>query len=451
MNGMRLAVSRMTGKGGRRGPRSKSCVRFHLPGRALAAEIGPMSVLHEEFNVELQDPTASGGVAEIEWPLDHPRAVNDILALLDSTWLSEKTFARPTHYDIAVSVVCNIKCPFCPRQTFGDQVRSGLMQEKHFAPVVPHLETSQRTGLYGLGEPFLNKKFFEYLAAAKKRGSYCMTSSHGMSLTSEKIDEVLESGLDELCVSMDGASARTFNFLRSGAEFDTVVANVSELVRRRNERGKKRPRVHIACAISKYNVWQLKAMVHLTRRMGADKLAFSNLVLDFPEHAHASIVGTRVFRFNLARAMREAERIGLECVYFFQMPFPYKEQPSPAPEKGARYGCPSAWRQIIVERDGNLKPCCYLDMSLGNSAEKPMEEQFNSEAAVNLRRSFTTGDYVEKCKGCGQFTRISDDETRAILDDATRRIESGNFSDSVRANLRQVLAHYEELRSGGVK
>jgi len=404
-----------------------------------------MSVADPFIPSELPDPTSTRAGADIRWPLDHPRAVNDVLALLDSTWLSPVTRARPTHYDIAVSVVCNIKCPFCPRQTFGDEVRSGLMKEKHFEPVIPHLEVSHRTGLYGLGEPFLNKKFFEFLAAAKDKKTYCMTSSHGMSLTSEKIDQVLDSGLDELCVSMDGATPRTFNFLRSGADFSTVVANVSELIRRRNARGQRTPRVHIACAISKYNVWQLNAMVHLTKRLGADKLAFSNLVLDFPEHAHASIVGTRIFRFNLARAQRLAAKVGLECVFFYQIPFPWKEQAAPAVQPGVRYGCPSAWRQIIVERDGNLKPCCYLETSLGNSAERPMEEQFNSESGVGLRRTFVEGRFIEKCKGCGQFTQITAERTREILAEAAERIESGNFSDGVRGQLREAHGQFVEL------
>ncbi|CAN5342017.1 radical SAM protein [soil metagenome] len=393
----------------------------------------------------LPDPTSTESQGEIAWPQDHPRAVNDILALLDSTWLSEKTYARPTHYDVAVSVVCNIKCPFCPRQTFGPEIKSGLMQDKHYAPVVPHLEVSHRTGLYGLGEPFLNKKFFTFLEAAKERGSYCMTSSHGMSLTTEKIDEILASGLDELCVSMDGANPRTFNFLRSGADFKTVVRNVTELIRRRNAAGQAHPRVHIACAISKYNVWQAKAMVRLAKQMGANKIAFSNLVLDFPEHAHASIAGTRVFRYNLNRAMKEAKRLGIECVYFYQIPFPTAEYAAPPVEEGVRYGCPSAWRQIIVERDGNLKPCCYLDVSLGNSAEKPMEEQFNSAPAIALRKTFTDSDFIEKCKGCGQFTQITRERTNEILVEARDKIAAGNFSDAVRGDLLHVLHHYEEL------
>lgn len=403
---------------------------------------------HPTETLDLPDPT-SPEAAKIQWPLDHPRAINDILALLDSTYLSEVTYARPTHYDVAVSKVCNIKCPFCPRQTFSPEVtQSGMMLEKHYAPIVPHLEVSQRTGLYGLGEPFLNKNFFKFLAAAKEKETYCMTSTHGMSLTDEKIEEVLQSGLDELCVSMDGAKPRTFNYLRAGADFHTVVKNVSKLIERRNAMGKKKPYVHIACAVSKYNVWELKGMVRLAHRMGADKIAFSNLVLDHPEHAHASIVGTRFFDWNLKRALREAESIGIPAVYFFQMPFPWKEQPKPAMRPGVRYGCPSAWRQLIVERDGNLKPCCYLDVSLGNSEEKPLEEQFNNDAATALRRSFTSGEYYEKCKGCGQFTEITAEKTEEILRDAQSRIENGNFSEGVRAELRETLSTFQTLAKG---
>jgi radical SAM protein with 4Fe4S-binding SPASM domain len=385
-------------------------------------------------------------------PQDDPRAINDVLALLDSTWLMEQTAARPTHYDIAVSKVCNIKCPFCPRQTFpADVIQSGLMLEKHYAPVVPHLEAAQRTGLYGLGEPFLNKNFFDFLAAAKEQGTYVMTSTHGMSLTSEMIDRVLDSGLDELCVSMDGAKARTFNFLRNGADFEVVVKNVSELLRRRNERGHDKPFVYIACAISKYNVWQMKAMVRLAKKLGADRIAFSNLVLDHPEHEHASIAGTKVFDWNLNRAKKEAAKIGIECLYFFQIPFPWKEQQNRETRPGMRYGCPSAWRQLIVERDGNLKPCCYLDTSLGNTTQGPVDEQFNSEEALKLRNTFIDGNYHDKCRGCGQFLEISDADTDRILNEAKEMIASGNFSSEIKEVLTNkhtdFVTRWEQMQS----
>ncbi|MEQ8821503.1 MAG: radical SAM protein [Sumerlaeia bacterium] len=383
--------------------------------------------------------------------VDDPREVNAVLSLLDSTYLDPQAHARPTHYDIATSVVCNIKCPFCPRQTFGAEVKSGLLKEEHFDPIVPHLEASLRTGLYGLGEPFLNKRFFDFLAAAKAQGTYCMTSSHGMSLTDEVIDKVLESGLDELCVSMDGANKRTFEFLRAGAHFETVLHNVGALLTRRRERGLTTPRVHIACAISKYNVWQLSAMVRLTKRLGADRIAFSNLVLDHPEHAHANIVGTKVFRWNLERAKRTAAKLGVDCVYFFQKPLPFREEPPPPVERGMRYGCPSAWRALIVERDGNMKPCCYLDKSLGNTAKAPLEEQWNGPAAQGLRKTFTNAKYLEACKGCGQFTGVSDERTRDILEEAAQQIAESAFSEETRGMLTEKVDYFRSLaRERGV-
>ncbi|MCB2156335.1 radical SAM protein [bacterium] len=384
-----------------------------------------------------------GNVPALE--LDDPRAVNGVLALLDSTWLDDRIYSQPTHYDVATSVVCNIRCPLCPRQTFKSEVKSGLMKAEHFEPILPHLEVAERTGLFGLGEPFLNKEFFNFLASAKERGTYCMTSSHGMSLTPEVIEKILDSGLDELCVSMDGATARTFNFLREGADFKTVCHNVGELLRRRNDRGQSTPRVHIACALSKYNIWQACAMVRLTKKLGADRIAFSNLVIDHEEHAHVSVVGTRIFRWNLDRAQKLAERLGVDCVYFPQKALAFRKEPPPQIAPGVRYGCPSAWRALIIERDGNLKPCCYLETSYGNSKAAPLMDQVNGSIAREFRRTFTEGEYLETCKGCGQFYQITDQQTREILDEASEKIESGNFTESTRADLRSKLEHFQKL------
>ncbi|MBI5154875.1 radical SAM protein [Candidatus Poribacteria bacterium] len=377
--------------------------------------------------------------------LDHPREINGVLALLDSTWLDPRIHARPTHYDVAVSVVCNIKCPFCPRQTDKNEVVSGFLKPAEFEPILPHLETSVRTGLYGLGEPFLNKSFFEFLEQAKARGTYCMTSSHGMSLKPEIIERVLDSGLDELCVSMDGATGRTFNFLRAGADFRTVVQNVTAFLRRRRERGQTTPRVHIACAVSKYNVWQMARLVRLAHRMGADRIAFSNLIFNHEALSHASIIGTKIFDWNLARARREGAKLGIETLYFYQYPYPFHEPPAPPVQDGVRYGCNSAWRSLIVERDGNLKPCCYMNMTIGNTAKAPLSEQFNSGEAIELRRTFTERNFRRECKGCGSFWAITRERTAEILDEARARIENGPFSEATREQLRHVHAHFAEL------
>jgi MoaA/NifB/PqqE/SkfB family radical SAM enzyme len=376
---------------------------------------------------------------------DDPRAVNEVLALLDSTWLDPKVHARPTHYNIATSVVCNIKCVFCPRQTFGPEIDSGFLKAEFFDPMVPHLEAALRTGLFGLGEPFLHKRFFEFARAAHARGTYTMTSSHGMSLSPEVVEKVLECGLNELCVSFDGATARTANFLRHGADFDTIVANVAHLLERRRALGRTFPRVHVSFTVSKYNVWEMCGIVRLVHRLGADQLAFSNLVLDHPEHAHVSAVGTKTFAFNLKRALALADRLGVKASYFPQIAFPFEEQPEPAIGAGQRWGCPEAWRALIVEKDGTLKPCCYLRTTFGKVTDGPLPELLNAPRAIEFRRTFTQGRYLNTCRGCGQFYRISDEETREILEAVSARIASGNFSAATRILLEEKLRYFEAL------
>jgi len=341
--------------------------------------------------------------------------------------------------------VCNIRCVFCPRQTWGNEIDSGFLTADYFEPVAPHFEAALRTGLYGLGEPFLNARFFDFLRAAKERGTFCMTSSHGMSLKPRIIERVLDEGLDELDVSFDGATRRTVNFLRKGADFDTIVENVSALIRRRNERGLSHPRVHISFTVSKYNVWEMARAVRLVHRMGADRIVFSNLVLDHPEHEHVSVVGSRVYHFNLARARKEAERLGVDMATFHQIPFPYKEQPARQVGNGMRHGCPEAWRAIIVEKDGNLKPCCYLNTSYGNTRTGDYTEQLNSDKAVAFRRTFTEGRYLNTCRGCGHFQGITDAETAEILDVAEARVRDGNFSPDTRILLEEKVRYFRAL------
>ncbi len=380
-------------------------------------------------------------------PVDDPRAVNEVLALLDSTWLDPVAHARPTHYNIATSVVCNIRCVFCPRQTLTPLTKEdfGYLAADYFDAVEPHLEAALRTGMFGLGEPFLNPNFFEFLRAAKERGTYCMTSSHGMSLKPRVIERILDHGLDELCVSFDGATARTTNFLRDGANFETVRKQVGDLIRRRNERGLERPRVHMSFTVSKYNMWEMRKAVRLAKELGVDLLAFSNLVLDNPEHAHVSAVGSRVYRWNLARARRLAGELGVEMATFFQIPFPYREQPVPATDASVRYGCSEAWRAMIVERDGNMKPCCYLDESFGNVRDGDYAEQLNSDAAVAFRRTFTERRFKNTCRGCGQFAALTDGATRGILAKAEDRIASGPFGAETRVLLAEKLRYFRDL------
>ena len=110
-----------------------------------------------------------------------------------------------------------------------------------------------------------------------------------MTLTEDVTDRVIEMQLDILTISMDAPSRQLFNFLRAGADFDTVCANIKRLTSRKQERDCQLPRVTIACTVSRHNMKYMENMVKLAHELGAQEITFADLIIVNPKNAHLSV------------------------------------------------------------------------------------------------------------------------------------------------------------------
>lgn len=70
-----------------------------------------------------------------------------------------------------------------------------------------------------------------------------------------------------------------------------------------------------------------------------------------------------------------------------------------APQK--TYFCDEPWTGIFsIETNLDVTFCpCYLKLKIGNLNEAPMQEIWNAEPLVQLRRSFQQGELPEACQG----------------------------------------------------
>lgn len=319
----------------------------------------------------------------------------------DLTFTSEIVKAFPTQYYLAVSVVCDIRCPYCPRQYYMDELKqkTGIMDFDCFMNVAPYLRYAQYAGFFGLGEPFLNKRFFDFVKEAKAFNAYTATSTHGMSLKPEVCEQLVDLPLDEIAISLDTHKRGTFEYLREGAKYKVVRNNILYLSELKNKKGLSKPVIHIAAAISKFNVKHMKGMVKYSKKLGAVKVVFTNLIIVDKKNKDISVYGTPLFQKNLEKARALGEKIGIEVSYFPQHPFPWekKERIFKGNEK---FGCLEAWRTLAIERDGIVRPCCYLEESFGNAFKEPIADIINNEKFTNLRKGFVTGNLHPVCKSC---------------------------------------------------
>src|SRR5271169_4306469 len=114
---------------------------------------------------------------------------------------------------------CNLLCETCPR-TFEALEPPADMSWELFTSIVDQVPDVARVVLHGVGEPMMVKALPRMIRYLKDRGVYVLFNTNGTLLSPKKYREVIETGLDELRVSLDAADAKTFLAVRGKNFFD---------------------------------------------------------------------------------------------------------------------------------------------------------------------------------------------------------------------------------------
>lgn len=153
----------------------------------------------------------------------------------------EKPFAAlldfPSYFEIETVNACNAKCPMC---TIDDwQRHAPSMKDELFEKIAvelfEHKDHIKRVALYRDGEPLLDKKLAKRIKRLKDGGISNVGISTNVQLLTEKLSTaLLESGLNEIVLSIDSLTKKTFEAIRVGLDFDAVMQNALRFFKLRN-------------------------------------------------------------------------------------------------------------------------------------------------------------------------------------------------------------------------
>src|SRR4051794_14764784 len=128
---------------------------------------------------------------------------------------------------------CNLRCRMCPipfRQDGPPYGPPAFMDFDTFTRLIDQFPDLDELQLQGLGEPMMHPRLFDMVACAVARGVKRVSTNSNMTLLNpDRAERCVASGLTELHVSIDGATAGTYEHIRVRAKFDRVVANVELL------------------------------------------------------------------------------------------------------------------------------------------------------------------------------------------------------------------------------
>jgi len=302
---------------------------------------------------------------------DRQRQINDLLAKIDSTWVSPRVLAKPTSAAVSIGSVCDLKCVFCSRQHFLP-VDSAFMDFEQFQKLAPNLIGTRKASLFGLGDPLLNRRFIDFLRISHQYGIEATTTTHGMHLTEPVAQALIEEGMEELAVSLDAADPDLLQQLRANSDIERIFANLRRLADLKKQSGSKFPSLILTCTTSELNMAQMPALVQWAHDAGAEIVCFSDMIAIKPEFIRHTIRERGQFKGYYAQAKALAEKLGLTVGHFPQKSQPWKY--NAIPTEGLRHGCSMAWEGFFVERLGETRPCCYLATYESNAFAETLEQ-----------------------------------------------------------------------------
>ncbi|MBI2896223.1 MAG: radical SAM protein [Deltaproteobacteria bacterium] len=157
----------------------------------------------------------------------------------------------PDRLLIEVTRKCNLSCVFCPVHAEGQppSIPEEDMDLDVFRKVMDECRTYPQVELlmHFYGEPFMNKKLFEYLDHLRPAPELrpVWMSTNGRLLDGDKIARLLDSPITYLQVSVNGISEDKYSRLMVNSDFGVVVHNVEKLLDAKARSGRRTPFIRL--------------------------------------------------------------------------------------------------------------------------------------------------------------------------------------------------------------
>jgi MoaA/NifB/PqqE/SkfB family radical SAM enzyme len=339
--------------------------------------------------------------------LKDPRRYFEAVAQRDA-----EAVAPPVCLYLEVTNRCNLLCETCPR-TFEELEPPADMSWELFTRIVDQVPDIARVVLHGVGEPMLVKSLPRMIRYLKDRGVYVLFNTNGTLLSAKKHRELIDTGLDELRVSLDAADAKTFLAVRGKNFFGRIVRNVQEFTALQRELGITAPRVSLWLTGLQETVDQLPAFVRLADTMGVREVYLQRLVFDEAGYGMARAESSlfEAVRGREAAAIEAAEQIAGELG--IRLDASGATEPGLSLQRQAQSRpwstCRRPWSLMYFTAHGRALPCCiapfsargYETYTLGDATQQTLREIWNSAAYQDFRGTLLSDAPPRPCANCG--------------------------------------------------
>ncbi len=232
----------------------------------------------------------------------------------------------PSKLFVETTTRCNLKCQMCVKHTGDSDIPEGDLAMETFMALEPALPHAEALVLNGIGESLLHPELDEFIRRAKKlmpAGSWVGFQSNGLLLDEVRAHELVEAGLDRICLSLDAICPDTFRKIREGGEVEDLVQAFSALRKAREQRVNSSLKVGVEFVVMRDNIHQLPDVLRWAASRGANFAVVTHLLPYDKDHvAKAAYDANTDEAIKLFDKWKEKARVeGIDMSNYFFLSF----------------------------------------------------------------------------------------------------------------------------------
>jgi MoaA/NifB/PqqE/SkfB family radical SAM enzyme len=275
-----------------------------------------------------------------------------------------------------IDYACSFNCRHCYSRTHEPSSAFNLAEKLKIAK---NLADSQVFSVnLGGGEPLQSEGTFAIVEYLSSRHVAVSVSSNGWNVAAEDVDRLVRAGLDRIVLSLDNAdSAKHDAFRGTEGSYAQCLKTAAQFVARGIP-------TWFSTVITQENFDTLEAILRLASEVDCEGVEFKRLRLQGnARDAGDLLLNAQQEELLIARVAGWKSRYGLQIVLV------YNEDPV----SGVDEGCPCGKSTLCVLDNGDIAPCVYNPVVLGNALVDNILDIWNSsEKLKEFRTHFS-------CKG----------------------------------------------------
>ncbi|HZK43670.1 MAG TPA: putative heme d1 biosynthesis radical SAM protein NirJ2 [Syntrophomonadaceae bacterium] len=294
---------------------------------------------------------------------------------------------------------CNMYCDHCYRDA-GAKLDDELTTDQAKKLIIEIKKAGFQIMIFSGGEPLMRKDIFELGAFATEQGLRPVMGTNGTLITPQVAQDLKKAGFMAAGVSLDSLDPiKNDNFRKFDDTYNLTVTGMKNL------RDVGLP-FQIHTTVMDWNVDELESITDFAVEIGA-----------MGHHVFFLVPTGRATEIEKEALRVEEYESTIARLMVKQKTSPIEIKPTCAPQfiriaekKGVKTrfsrGCLAGISYCIISPKGDVQPCAYLDIPLGNVKEKPFDEIWAENSVLKKLRTLDYEgkcgecDYIDKCGGC---------------------------------------------------